>query len=831
MKYSFIIFALILLIALPLTSTAQIKSSIDSSQKIGKYTVEEWKTVIDSTWGEGLPTADKLQIFDLYWNAVDADYGGFVNLDVNWDSLKNAYRPEVEDGVSRGRFAAIMNQLSMALMEIHTHCNDTGVREDSLHPGYPLLAHYCAYMPYDNGHFGAGLTPLPDSSAFVYKVVDNHPLGLEMGDIVLGYDGIPWKYLYQELLAAELPIAFPNYLNVGTSERSVSHVWLMSAGLNWHLFDTIDILKYSTNDTVHLPTSNLISQDMHIYCSEQLPVPGVPMVDLSNWGENTLVSWGIVEDTKIGYIYVYSWYEKEGNAFGIAVNEFIDNYKTTGLILDFRTNSGGGINTANEGFRRLFNLDQNAFHFVERSDPNDHFAMESTPLKINKYKIYTDNYLYDRPIAVLTGPFSFCGGDFNAVRLKYHPMTRFFGKPTNSAFSEGKVGQTNNHNVLIPFVGWEAGYVPMNTYLVTNPDNYLMHVGFEVDEDVWLTQEDVTNGEDTVVKRAIEWIKSLAYAHDVTVDKSYLQPEIDSILVTTQVENPHQHELSLVAEIKNMNDVFIDSLNLYDNGMHGDDGFGDNLWGNFYFVKLSEEQSYTVSVTTNDLTDATSRIIPNVAWFTTIGPIKVSSYQITSPDSIPNHGDLISYKLTLRNEGQTATAINITTNLIALDSCASITGFPDKPYGDIAPGETAVHSGSHRIQFNNFNTGCPDPMSVKVLVEISSNGFVFWYDTLEIVTDIEESMFAIPKSYALHQNYPNPFNPITKINYQLPITNYVELSIYNLLGQKVATLVSKKQNAGYHQVEWNASGFASGVYYYQLVASDYKEVKKMILLK
>ena len=84
---------------------------------------------------------------------------------------------------------------------------------------------------------------------------------------------------------------------------------------------------------------------------------------------------------------------------------------------------------------------------------------------------------------------------------------------------------------------------------------------------------------------------------------------------------------------------------------------------------------------------------------------------------------------------------------------------------------------------------------------------------------------------SLSQNYPNPFNPVTIINYHLPFTNHVELSIFNLLGQKVATLVSEKQNAGDHQVEWDASGFASGVYYYQLVARGFRKIKKMIVLK
>jgi len=89
----------------------------------------------------------------------------------------------------------------------------------------------------------------------------------------------------------------------------------------------------------------------------------------------------------------------------------------------------------------------------------------------------------------------------------------------------------------------------------------------------------------------------------------------------------------------------------------------------------------------------------------------------------------------------------------------------------------------------------------------------------------------IPDKFYLKQNYPNPFNPRTIINYELPITNYVELNIYNINGQKVATIVSGKQNVGFHSVEWDASGIASGVYYYRLVAGEYVATKKLVLTK
>jgi hypothetical protein len=105
-----------------------------------------------------------------------------------------------------------------------------------------------------------------------------------------------------------------------------------------------------------------------------------------------------------------------------------------------------------------------------------------------------------------------------------------------------------------------------------------------------------------------------------------------------------------------------------------------------------------------------------------------------------------------------------------------------------------------------------------------------FYFTGEL-TAIEELENIRPATFVLEQNYPNPFNPTTKINYELQITNEIDLSVYNVLGQKIATLVSKKQSAGSHQVEWDASGFASGVYYYVLKAGEFHQVRKMVLLK
>jgi hypothetical protein len=87
------------------------------------------------------------------------------------------------------------------------------------------------------------------------------------------------------------------------------------------------------------------------------------------------------------------------------------------------------------------------------------------------------------------------------------------------------------------------------------------------------------------------------------------------------------------------------------------------------------------------------------------------------------------------------------------------------------------------------------------------------------------------RNYYLSQNYPNPFNPSTTIEFTLPKSEFVELKVYNILGKKVATLVSKKLNPGNHIYQFDGKDLASGVYYYRLESGVYQDVKKMILIK
>jgi hypothetical protein len=88
-----------------------------------------------------------------------------------------------------------------------------------------------------------------------------------------------------------------------------------------------------------------------------------------------------------------------------------------------------------------------------------------------------------------------------------------------------------------------------------------------------------------------------------------------------------------------------------------------------------------------------------------------------------------------------------------------------------------------------------------------------------------------PTKYELSQNYPNPFNPVTKINFALPKQGFVTLKIYDVLGREVRTLVNEVKSAGQFSVDFNASEFASGVYFYRLESNGFSDIKRMMLIK
>jgi len=215
------------------------------------------------------------------------------------------------------------------------------------------------------------------------------------------------------------------------------------------------------------------------------------------------------------------------------------------------------------------------------------------------------------------------------------------------------------------------------------------------------------------------------------------------------------------------------------------------------------------------------------------GPVKFKGYRLLGPEE-----DGYPVKIILQNLDTVHVVENISASIETEHSCIDRIEDSRLNFGDIPPGDKKE---SEEACIFILNSDCIQETDIDVALKIRIywNNIYFWQDSsriedstfVRIIVNLHGESEPVLRQFELAKNYPNPFNPSTMISYQLPKTSNVELFVYNLLGQKVATLVSKKQQAGRYNVQWDASRFASGVYYYRIEAGKFQDVKKMILLR
>lgn len=657
----------------------------------------DWRRIIDSTWGPGDPLATKLAVFDAYATTLSNKFDGFLSLGFtggSWDSLRIRFRSRIDSTTSRGVFASIMAQFAMSLRDAHTWAWDTVVTFSPLSPGVPILVLY----PFATAdHFGAVLTALPDSTALVLRTVPNHPLGLQPGDIVLGYEGVPWKRLVRELLEAELPVFSTGF---GAASAEI-HSIIRNVGNNWHLFSTIDIVKHSTHETLHLSVQPLLGLPPDpMMGNEQMEISGIPFSFYRGWpwGTGQLLASGRLPSANVGYIRLLGeWPANVADPlFAAAVDSL---WNTNGLIIDMRWNSGGW-SLFDQAFARMYSQRFHTMNDVYRSST---LSWTLAPVAHSDWFLIpgVEGSIFDRPLAVLLGPSCVSMGDVTAHRLRYHPMSRFFGK--------APIASHGDNEDLRGYPGWWLHYSICDMYHLSQPGVYLNRSEFPIDEPIWFTPNSVAQGVDSVLARALNWISSLSYAHSAVLSRDTLRGSADSVTIAAKVRNPTGHSLVVSAIVARQQGSTVDSVLLIP-------ASGDSVWS--AFIKAPKLNGrYTVSIRTADVTLGTHRRLPDVASFTAI---------VTDVDAVPK-------------------------------------------------------------------------------------------DT--------------PLDFSLQQNYPNPFNPTTVVSYQLSVAADVRLGVYDLLGSEVAVLVDEIKAPGSHEVTFDGSRLASGVYIYRLITGSFMQSRKMVLVK
>ncbi len=155
--------------------------------------------------------------------------------------------------------------------------------------------------------------------------------------------------------------------------------------------------------------------------------------------------------------------------------------------------------------------------------------------------------------------------------------------------------------------------------------------------------------------------------------------------------------------------------------------------------------------------------------------------------------------------------------------------YNNSAYTQYSPVRTTTAPGMYWGRYGDLSTGngCTDAFTSTTAPVGRANTRL----VLEPLTGVNPIGSEIPSVYSLSQNYPNPFNPTTKINFAIPKQGFVSLKIYDVLGREVRILVNEVKSVGTYSVDFNASEFSSGVYFYRIIANDFTDIKRMMLIK
>ncbi|MDP1675714.1 MAG: T9SS type A sorting domain-containing protein [Bacteroidota bacterium] len=197
-----------------------------------------------------------------------------------------------------------------------------------------------------------------------------------------------------------------------------------------------------------------------------------------------------------------------------------------------------------------------------------------------------------------------------------------------------------------------------------------------------------------------------------------------------------------------------------------------------------------------------------------------NNYEVRTDSLLSNKGDTSSFK--------TIYADNGIDNIFGKDRAFRTIKFPFPPFETVLKYLHGI--GITQRTENAYYDEYPFSLSSSSkynLLFAKINGVEFGLNPLSV----EDEHNSIPTIFSLSQNYPNPFNPATVITYQTPVTNFVTLKVYDILGREVETLVNDIQEAGYYSATFNALKLSSGIYIYQLRSKNFVETKKMMLLR
>ncbi len=252
----------------------------------------------------------------------------------------------------------------------------------------------------------------------------------------------------------------------------------------------------------------------------------------------------------------------------------------------------------------------------------------------------------------------------------------------------------------------------------------------------------------------------------------------------------------------------------------------DGLWLGSWVPPVESFFSVDLKMLVDDTT-----LYEDIGSFTSVGPINLT----TESELTASLGDVVVLEFGLTNNSMSHSVSDLSLSFRSENmGCIQNMSGQNYFFESISVGETAISNDNFVLV---LNSECNSDTSIVIQGNIHSGGNLYWTDSISIsiqTLNVEENN--IPKSFRLDNAYPNPFNPNTTIQYGLSSMEFVTIEIFDLMGRKIKSLVNQKLDPGNYSSNWDATDnmnqpVSGGIYIYQMQAGDFKETKKIILIK
>jgi len=301
-----------------------------------------------------------------------------------------------------------------------------------------------------------------------------------------------------------------------------------------------------------------------------------------------------------------------------------------------------------------------------------------------------------------------------------------------------------------------------------------------------------------------------------TLESSFVTPVSGSMLISADIFGDIVAD-QVTAKIKDITTGELSEIELTESA---------GTWSGSWIPQTESFFSVDMEISNSD----ESLSYENVALFTSVGPLNIN----VSGDLSVEQNEVAVLEFSIENNSQSQTVPNLSLSFLAeSQECIQNMSGSTFQFDDLASGESTE---SYNIVVAT-NDNCGAGTSIVINANIASGGTVYWEDSFALTMEaLNISHDNIPARYSLGEAYPNPFNPATTISYEIPNDEYVSIDIYNLMGGHIKSLVSMNQNPGYKTIEWNATNdrnesVSAGLYLYTIQAGEFRQTRKMVLLK